>query len=165
MVVFLIARLLHRVINSGKLSCTMMDIYARANLHDQAEAAVSDPTLLDPIPLCVLIKSMGKADRAEQATEVLKRTLLSEHGKPPTVEVFTTLINAWSESSQPNFVDRAFEVFRLLEEDPKCVALGLRPHVVTFSALLKCLSVSTLNDAGEKAEMILDEMEAPLPSR
>jgi len=132
----------------------MIDIYVRANLHEKAEAVVSDPTQLDPFRLCILIK-MGKADRAEQATDIVKRILYSEHGKP-TVEVFTTLIDAWSKSSQPVFADKAVGVFRLMEENPKCIKLSLRPNVAVFGSFLKCLAMSKSKDAGEMAEMILD---------
>ena len=85
--------------------------------------------------------------------------MLSVSEFEPTIKTFGTLMNAWAESSRPDAVDQAFAVLRLMNEDPKCIHLGLRPNTVIFSSLLKCLSNSNGSDAGKKAVEILDEME------
>ena len=42
-----------------------------------------------------------------------------------------------------------------MDEDAKCLKLGIRPNLVSFSTLLKCLAKSKGSDAGMKADAIL----------
>lgn len=69
--------------------------------------------------------------------------------------------SAWAESSSkhPNFLQNAFGVLRLLDEDPKTKQLGIRPDAVTFKTLLKCITKSNRHDAGSMAEDLLNEMD------
>lgn len=135
-----------------------MDIYARAGQHDQIEAMSQHLQQLDSVQLSIQIKSLGKADKADQATKILQQALADTHFEPDT-QVFTALLNAWAESSRMDAVEQAFAVFRLLNEDPKCRRLRIKPNRITFGVLLKCISKSTSKDVGKRAVEILEEME------
>ena len=110
------------------------------------------------VQLSILIKAYGIADEADRATDVLKGVLESSDAALDA-HVFITLINTWAESSQPDAIDQAAAVLRLMEEHPKCRELGIRPTTVAYCALLKCIAKSNRKDAGKKAEGILNEME------
>jgi len=140
----------------AKMSNTTMDIYSRAGKYDQVEM-MSQSQQLDTVQLDILLKSLGQADRADRATAILKK-VLSDSKVDPTTETFGTLMNAWAESSQPDAVDQAFAVLRLMNENPKCIQLGVRPNVIIFNSLLKAFAKSNSEDAGNKAVEILDEM-------
>ena len=135
----------------------LMDIYVRAGKYDQIER-IYKRSQLDVVSCNLLIKSLGNADMADKATALLKN-MLAESRVNPDVYTFNRLINAWAESSQPDAVAQASAVLRLMNEDPKCIQLGLRPNIVIFGSLLKCISNSNSSDAGKKAVEILDEME------
>ena len=97
----------------------MMDIYACAGKHDQVET-LSKRVQLNVVQLNILIKSLGKAGKPDRATAILKSALVESRVKPNIIN-FNTLIDAWAESSRPDAVAQAFEVLRLLNEDPKCM--------------------------------------------
>ena len=113
-----------------------MDIYARAGKHDQVER-MSQRLQLDSVQLSILIKSLGKADKADRATAILKGMLGGESRVKPDAHIFILLVNAWAKSSQPYSLAQAYFVIQLMNEDLKCIQLGIRPDTVTFSALLK----------------------------
>ena len=135
----------------------MMDVYARSGQHDQVET-LSKFLELDAVQLTILIKSLGKADRADKATAILKSMLTDSH-VDPQIEMFGTLMNAWAESSQPDAIEQGFAVLRLMSEEPKCMRLGVRPNTVIFGSLLKCILKSNSQDAGKGAVRLLDEMQ------
>jgi pentatricopeptide repeat protein len=135
-----------------------MDTYARCGKIDQVESVFENMENPGVVEYGVLIKAYGNAGKFNRATEVLQQLLL-ESRVPPVVDLFTSLIDAWADSSQPDAAEQAFAIMRMMEEDEKCVELGVRPNVVTFSALLKCLAASTSSDACIKAEAVLDDME------
>lgn len=143
----------------AKLKNTMMEIYVCAGLDDEAEAFFNHGHLASVASCNLLIKSLEKADKA---TTALKKVLEEYRGKPDLAS-FDALINVWAESSQPDGVDQAFSVLRLMKEDPDSdgnMKLGTRPDATTLRSLLKCLSKKTNKDAGKKAVKILDEMES-----
>jgi len=140
-----------------RITSTMMDIYARAGMHDPVET-MSKNRQLNVVQLNIMIKSLGKADKADKATAILK-TVLTNSNVNPTIETFGTLMNAWAESSRADAVDQAFAVLRLMTEDPKCIHLGLRPDTVVFNSMLKTFSNSKSKDSGKKVAEIMNEME------
>jgi pentatricopeptide repeat protein len=137
----------------------MMDIYARSGKLDQAESVFNTFRSPDAVKYRVLFKAYAMSNRADRATELFHR-MLQESRVAPDVGLFNSLISAWAESSQPDAVEQAFEIMRLMQENEKCLELGVRPDVKTFSALLKCLVASRRSDAGKRAENILDDMES-----
>jgi pentatricopeptide repeat protein len=136
----------------------MMDIYARSGKLDQAESVFNTFRSPDAVKYRVLFKAYAMSKRADRATELFHR-MLQESRVAPDVGLFNSLISAWAESSQPDAVEQAFEIMRLMQENEKCLELGVRPDVKTFGALLKCLAASRRSDAGKRAENILDDME------
>jgi len=141
----------------ARITCTMTDFYARAGEHHKAEM-VSQRLPLNSVQLNISIKSLGKADNADKATDIMKR-VLTESQVDPSIAHFGTLMNAWAESSHPDAVEQAFAVLRLMNENPKCIELGIRPNTVTFNSLLKCISKSKSKEAGKWAVEVLDDME------
>ena len=85
--------------------------------------------------------------------------MLQDSRVKPDVETFNALIDAWAKSSYPDAVEQAFAVISIMEEDAKCLELGLRPDAITFSTLLKCLAASKSSYAGKRAEDVLDDIE------
>lgn len=136
--------------------CTMMDIYALTNKLEKAESIF---TRVEPdiTKYELMIKAYGKSDNADQATRAV-HAILSDARIQPGIRVFTSLLNALAECSRRDVVEEAFAVVRLLEENPRCVDLGIRPDVPFFHALLKCLSASNSSDVGSRSEAVLDDM-------
>ena len=99
-------------------------------------------------------KSLGNSDRAYQTTELL-HSMLQDSRVEPIVKIFTSLIDALAKSLQPDAVEQAFVVLRLMEQDVKC----LKPDVITFRTLLKCLAASKGSDTERRAEAVLEDME------
>jgi pentatricopeptide repeat protein len=135
-----------------------MDIYARCEKLDKAESLFENTKNPGIIKYGVLIKAYGNAGRVDLAMEVLHR-MLKDSRVEPNANIFNSLINQWAESSRPDAVEQAFDVFHLMEKNEKCLELGVRPNVITFSALLKCLAASPRSDAGGRVEDVLDDME------
>jgi hypothetical protein len=107
------------------------------------------------ITLSLLMKSHGKHDHAPKATELLMKLLATENHSQwrPDCSTFVTVLNAWAESSQPDAVEQAWAVFRLMEQHPNITA-----DVMVFGALLKCIANSNRPTAGADAEQLLEEM-------
>lgn len=142
-----------------------MDIYARAGMLDQVEALFDSSPDPDVVRCGVLIKAYGNCDRADRATDIVHHFLKPDNTVAPNIDIFTSLIDAWAESSRGDAVEQACAVIKLMEENERCRSLGIRPCVVTFSALLKCISeskaASTASDIScQHVESILDTMES-----
>ena len=136
----------------------MIDIYAHAGKLEQAEEMFETISMPNAVKYAMLVKAYAKSDRADRATEVVHR-MLKDSLIDPEINIFNSLIDAWAESSQPDAVDQAFKIFRLMEDNEKCVELGVRPDSISFGALLKCLAASSSGDTGRRAELVLDDME------
>lgn len=113
------------------------------------------------IEYAILIKAYGKVDRTDQETRLWHDILLQDH---PAIQfdlsVCNALVYAWSQSSQLDAVDQALAVLKTLEHNPKCLERWIRPNVITYSGVLKCLARSQRVDAGIQAVAIIDTMES-----
>jgi pentatricopeptide repeat protein len=135
-----------------------MDIYARCKNLDKVESLFENTSNPDIVKYGVLIKAYAHAGRIDGATKVLRRMLQDSHVEPNVI-IFNTLLDAWAGSSESDAVEQAFSVLQLMEQDGKCLELGIRPDAFTFNALLKCLAASARSDAGKRAEDVLGDME------
>ena len=100
-----------------KLLGTMMDIYGRCGKLDQAEALYDTINVHDVVKYGLLMKAYARSNRADQATEVIRKLLQDSHVEPSAI-IFTSLIDAWAESSQSDAVEQAFSFLQLMEQDP-----------------------------------------------
>ena len=77
---------------------------------------------------------------------------------PPDSATYTTTINAWARSKEPDAVDRAEEILAWCEES---FALGnhyAKPNSLTYNSLINCYSKSNSASAAEKALEVLELM-------
>lgn len=135
-----------------------MDIYAHDGQLERAEAVFAKTEKPNVFFYTVLIKAYGNCNQADRGAEVLQK-LLQDSRVEPTVDVFNSLVEAWAKSSRPDAVEQAFSVLLIMDENAKCLKLGIRPDVVSFNTLLKCIASSKRSDSSKKAEAILDIMD------
>jgi hypothetical protein len=105
---------------------------------------------------------LGKRNQPEIATALFRNILQEESAasRMVRIEMFHSLLNAWIKTSRlVDAFQNAWQILRTLKEDPTCIQLRLRPDTSLYGAVLKCLSTSTRQDAGERAIEILDEMD------
>lgn len=150
----------------------MMDIYANAKQLDKVLDLFQNCFIghQDISQYNILMKAYGNCDLASESEEVLA-TFLSGNSDQDTENVemlFHTLINAWSISSAPDAIFRAFHAVRVMNDHPICKTHNVRPNVITYTSLLKCLHAVSLSrlkkdidqsDMGRFAERIISDME------
>jgi pentatricopeptide repeat protein len=145
---------------------TMMDIYAHARRFDIVETMFHEIEHPDTAEHNILVKAYGKGHQPERAENVVRKMFDNPQTAKPNIEIMNCLLNAWAESAATygNAAESAYNVFRWIYDDPKFSSLQIRPNVITYSTLLKCLatcgSVDRKSDIGEKVEAILDELES-----
>jgi hypothetical protein len=76
----------------------MMDIFAKAGVHDSVEEFARKRTL-NVEQLSILVKALGKNNLAERAYAIVLNHLVSSSGHTPhfipNIVLFNTLIKAW----------------------------------------------------------------------
>jgi hypothetical protein len=77
----------------------------------------------------------------------------------PSLRMFNAVLKAWAVSSDPNACKRAKNVLDLLQENDKCVALGIAPSVDGFNSYLSCIAKSNQTDAGKESDAVICRME------
>ena len=157
---------------TGTLHGTMMDIYANAKRLDKVLEIFQTYFLdqQDIIQYSILMKAYGNCNLANVSEQVLV-TLLDEKYDIDIQNInvlFHTLINAWSISSAPDAVHRAFNAIKMMKEHPKCKENKIRPNATTYTTLLKCICTIAATRANKNldksnisffAEEIITEME------
>jgi hypothetical protein len=120
----------------------MMDMYANAGRIDQVvkifENFVLPNNNADVLQYCLLMKAYGNCNLANMS-ELVLHTMLNDPNIGCTIDAFHAVMNAWSISTAPNAIQRANQVLQILKEHPKCKELQIKPNVVTYTTLLKCL--------------------------
>jgi hypothetical protein len=106
----------------------------------------------------ILIEGWANARNPEKAEEML-RDVLEKDLITPSLRMFNAVLKAWAMSSDPNACERAKHILNLLQENDKCVALGLVPRVNGFNSYLRCLAKSNQSDAGKESEAVICRME------
>jgi hypothetical protein len=129
-------------------------------MNDKAAASSPNRKNIDITHARILINDYGKHDNPDKALDVLKYVLRSS--LEPTLEIFNETLHAWALSSRPYAFEQAQDTMVLMEENEKCKALGIRPNVISYEALLKCLfnNARTIDRPGQMAEMILKDMKS-----
>jgi pentatricopeptide repeat protein len=143
---------------------TLMDIYALSKRYDLVETMFYGMDHPSTEAHNILIKAYGKIQQPEKAEEVLQRMLDNPFSAQPQIETINSLLNAWAEAaSNPHAPDRAYKIFRWIYDDSRFVKLKLRPNVITYSTLLKCLAVYGYRNPSirisEQVEATLNELE------
>lgn len=133
----------------------MMELYAHADELDRVDR-VMETVNLDNTQICFLIKAFGKADKASRATKVFMG-LVENKNSTPDMNTLNALLFAWSESSQEDAADQAFTIWKQVEDNKDA---EIRANTETFIALMQCLVKSRATHAGERAEILLDEIKA-----
>jgi hypothetical protein len=121
----------------------MMDIYANAKRLDKVLEIYQNHFVEHPdITQCnILMKAYGNCNLANISEQVLL-TLLNENRNIDIRNVdvlFHTLMHAWSTSSAPDAIYRAFNVVRIMKNHPKCKQYNIQPNVNTYTTLVRCL--------------------------
>jgi hypothetical protein len=106
----------------------------------------------------ILIEGWANARNPEKAEEML-RDVLEKDLINPSLRMFNAVLKAWAMSSDPNACERAKHILDLLQENDKCVALGLVPNVNGFNSYLSCVAKSNQTDAGKESEAVICRME------
>lgn len=136
----------------------MMDISANACRLDAVHELFDQFRHPDALLFSILIKAYGNKDLANVGETALFEMLDNDNCKP-SVEPFNCLINAWAISTAPDAVHRAYNVIRILHENPRCRQFGLQPDTISYASILKCLLRSKDTNAAQRAEEIISEME------
>jgi pentatricopeptide repeat protein len=112
----------------------------------------------DPAKATIFITSCGRTNQPAKATAVLKQLIRNE-SVPLSIRSFNATMDAWASSTSIDAVEQCYAILRLIDENPRCRKEGIRPDRITYSTVLKCLSLSTIRqDAGERAQEILNMM-------
>ena len=77
---------------------------------------------------------------------------------PPDAATYTTAINAWARSKEPDAVDRAEEILAWCEESYALGNSQAKPNSLTYNSLINCYSKSFSANSAEKAMGVLDLM-------
>lgn len=107
---------------------------------------------------------MSKAERMVEEAETFLEQSLADETSQLNLNMFNVLLLVYSRvsSKRPDAVQRAFNVFRLLQEHPKCKEQLLCPDINSFHSLLSCLFESNDNQYGQQAKDLLDDVERRL---
>jgi hypothetical protein len=138
----------------------MQQVYKRAGLNEKAVALSPSIKKIDAAHARMLIIDYGKHDNPDKAFDVLNSVL--RNNLEPTLDMFNDTLHAWALSSRPYAFELANETMLLMEKNERCIALGIRPNVTSYEALLKCLfnNAKTIKKPGEVAESILQDMKS-----
>jgi hypothetical protein len=136
-----------------------MNILAYGGRHEQAEA-FSKKQQLTREQYTILMKSYAKNGMASRAPSIIDIMFETEHAKPDTFS-FNVAINALADSPRKDAFEKAYALFRRMEDDPLCTELGIQPDAWTYTALLKCLAskASYMEGYVTTAEEIFHEMQ------
>lgn len=110
------------------------------------------------ISQAILIEGWANARNPKRAEEML-RDVLEKSVTNPSLRMFNAVLKAWAVSSDPNAYERAKHVLDLLQENDKCVALGIVPSVDVFNSYLGCIAKSNQADAGKDSDAVISRME------
>jgi hypothetical protein len=104
---------------------------------------------------------MSKAERMVEEAETFLQQSLADETSQLNLNMFNVLLLVYSRvsSKRPDAVQRAFNVFRLLQEHPKCREQQLCPDIDSFHSLLSCLFQSNDTQYGQQAKDLLDDVE------
>jgi pentatricopeptide repeat protein len=139
---------------SVKITGTMMDIFARVGQVENAEMIAETN---NPVHMSLLIKAHGAMQQPLRATEILRAMIDDCERVPPSVDTFNTVINCWAETSKSSEAfDQAFSVLKMMD-DPRLKSLEIRPDLVTFHTMMKCLGSGNVSD--KKSLLLVEEME------
>jgi hypothetical protein len=109
---------------------------------------------MDAVQLSVILKNYGNRNLPHAATKLfLKRYT---RGFDVDVHAFNTILNVWSESSEHDALQKAFDIFSRLLTDSTSKQRGLFPDAVTLSVMMKCISKSTSKQVGKILIRIID---------
>lgn len=136
----------------------MLDIIANAGKLNAVQELFNQFQQPSAIHYGTLIKAYGNSDLANVGEKALFK-MLNDDDCTPSIEPFNCLINAWAISSAQDAVDRAYNILRVLHENPRCVQFGLQPDTITYASILKCLLHSKSEKSAQRAEEILIQME------
>ena len=105
------------------------------------------------------------ADRSSMAEELMhrmdRRSVESEDESiRPDTHAYTTLMQIFAYSRQPDSVDRAQKWFKQMQKRFEDGDARSKPNKVTYTALINCWRSSDRAEAGEEAETILSTMES-----
>jgi pentatricopeptide repeat protein len=149
--------------NADRLRNSMMDIYAHGKRLKHMRTTFQKLDQPDRYSFAIMIKTYGKMQQPERADEVVRSMIENPLYPNPDIDTINCLLNAWADaaSNHPNSAERAFNVYQWIYDDPEVELLNLRPTVVTYSNLLKCLASSSkgVHDVGRKVDMIMKNME------
>jgi pentatricopeptide repeat protein len=148
---------------------TVMECFARVGDTKGAEAVMermkehlgkeSDLAVAQSsISYAILMEGWAKARDPERAEEML-RDVLEKSLTNPSLRMFNAVLKAFAESRDPDASERAKNILDLLQENDKCVALGLSPSVDGFNSYLTCIAKSNQTDAGKESESVICRME------
>jgi pentatricopeptide repeat protein len=155
------------VIQSENLLRTMMDMYARSG-SVTAMKPILEKLMNPSVSLYgFMMKVFGDSDKIDDAIDVF-HTMLNDQRIKPNIHTFNILLNACAQSKllERNAYERAYELINVLCANERCAHLAIRPDVITYNTLLKCLSRSTSSSSssyqsiGVQAVAILSEMES-----
>jgi hypothetical protein len=132
----------------------MMDIFSRVGQVENAEM-IAD--MSNPVHLSILIKTYGALQQPLRAMDILRAMMDDCERVHPSVDTFNTVINCWAETPKSSAAfDQAFSVLKMMD-DPRLKSLSVRPDVVTFQTMMKCLDSG--DGSGKRSLLLLEEME------
>jgi pentatricopeptide repeat protein len=110
---------------------------------------------MDAVQLSILLKNYGKRNLPHAATKLFLERLYTR-GFDVDVHAFNTILNVWSESSDHDALQQAFDLFSRLLTDSICKQRGIFPDDVSVSVMIKCISRSKSKQVGKILNGVLD---------
>jgi hypothetical protein len=136
----------------------MLEMYARAGKHEEAWKFVERRSI-NAIKGNILIPLLSNAGKMERATQILQLLLLDTKCSQVSLESFHSILHAYAQSSEPDALDNAYQIFRILCDDPVCKAAGVQPDVNTYNLIVTCFSNAVNSaDGAAKANCVLDKI-------
>jgi hypothetical protein len=140
------------------MEATILEMYARTGKYEEAWKFIERRSI-NSVKGNILIPLLSHAGWVERATQILRLLLLDTKSGQITLESFHAILHAHAQSSEPDALDKAYRIFRLLSDDPVCKASGVRPDITTYNLILTCF-INAMNsaDGAAKANCVLDEI-------
>ena len=126
-----------------RISNLLMIIYARANRIHDAELLFAKASSSNDLRYYSLIKAYTKLNLPERATALLHRMMKDKNVVSMDSRCFAAVVDGWADAAERNNGDalrNAIQIVQLMDTDERCRQFNVRPSVLVFNGVIKCLS-------------------------
>eukprot|EP00980_Cylindrotheca_fusiformis_P006992 scaffold1469_cov119-Cylindrotheca_fusiformis.AAC.36 len=149
----------------------LLNYYGKAGNGQQAESLLDEMchpgsrVKADTVSFNTVIAAWSRARQADapmRAESILEKMLNAGGRIRPNSISFNTVMGAWVRSKSPHAFENCERLFSRMMELAESGNSQLKPDVVTYNTLIQACSLSSLQEAPDRAESILNEMKRKL---